>query len=667
MRRLSFEERTAGGLGADGASYRAIGSKEIAALRGAWEGSSRLMTDGKPMPLSSFDQFLFGKGEHWELYGKLGAHPVGRPASSVPEKGEVFGVWAPNATSVQVIGDFNRWTGDLATLQPVGSTGLRWGFVPEARRGDRYKYRIQAPNGQVLDKADPMAFSSELPPGTASIVEGLQPFTWQDEEWLERRRERQGLDRPLSIYEVHLGSWQQESGRPSGWLDYPTLAERLVAYCLEMGFTHLELLPISEHPFTGSWGYQTTGYYSPTSRYGTPQQFKQFVDHCHRHGIGVLIDWVPAHFPRDGHGLRQFDGTALYEHEDPRQGEHPDWGTLIFNYGRNEVCNFLIANALYWMEQFHIDGLRVDAVAAEESTAWPGVTRPVDEGGLGFGLKWNMGWMNDTLSYFRKDPIHRRFHHDSLTFSMMYHHSERFLLPFSHDEVVHGKGTLLAQMPGDRWQKFANLRLLLAYQWTHPGKKLLFMGNELAGWNEWSESRPLEWDLLQWAPHRGIQRLVCDLNRLLVEYPQLSRGDYDPRGFEWVDCSDRQESLVSYLRRADEAGEPLLVVCNFTPVVRHRKVPVPRPGVYRELLNTDSEYYGGSNVGNSTSGLAQPTGGNGQAMLDLTVPPLAALVFQWRSNLPELGEGQEATAASNSSAASGTVMADRSRVSPEAT
>jgi 1,4-alpha-glucan branching enzyme len=715
MRRLSFEERTAGGLGADGASYRAIGSKEIAALRGAWEGSSRLMTDGKPMPLSSFDQFLFGKGEHWELYGKLGAHPVGRPASSVPEKGVVFGVWAPNATSVQVIGDFNRWTGDLATLQPVGSTGIWWGIVPEARRGDRYKYRIQAPNGQVLDKADPMAFSSELPPGTASIVEGLQPFTWQDEEWLERRRERQGLDRPLSIYEVHLGSWQQESGRPSGWLDYPTLAERLVAYCLEMGFTHLELLPISEHPFTGSWGYQTTGYYSPTSRYGTPQQFKQFVDHCHRHGIGVLIDWVPAHFPRDGHGLRQFDGTALYEHEDPRQGEHPDWGTLIFNYGRNEVCNFLIANALYWMEQFHIDGLRVDAVAsmlyldysrrqgewipnryggrenleaiaflkklnsviaarhpgvltiAEESTAWPGVTRPVDEGGLGFGLKWNMGWMNDTLSYFRKDPIHRRFHHDSLTFSMMYHHSERFLLPFSHDEVVHGKGTLLAQMPGDRWQKFANLRLLLAYQWTHPGKKLLFMGNELAGWNEWSESRPLEWDLLQWAPHRGIQRLVCDLNRLLVEYPQLSRGDYDPRGFEWVDCSDRQESLVSYLRRADEGGEPLLVVCNFTPVVRHRKVPVPRPGVYRELLNTDSEYYGGSNVGNSTSGLAQPTGGNGQAMLDLTVPPLAALVFQWRSNLPELGEGQEATAASNSSAASGTVMADRSRVSPEAT
>jgi 1,4-alpha-glucan branching enzyme len=530
----------------------------------------------------------------------------------------------------------------------------------------------------VIDKTDPFGFFAELPPRTASIVQPLGAYSWNDGDWMEKRHKNDVLDKPISVYEVHLGSWRKSQGGVHGWMNYRDLAHQLVQYCQEMGFTHIELLPVSEHPFTGSWGYQTVGYFSVTSRYGTPEDFMYFVDHCHQHGIGVIIDWVPAHFPKDGHGLRRFDGSALFEHEDPRQGEHPDWGTMIFNYGRHEVRNFLISNALFWLDKYHIDGLRVDAVAsmlyldysrkegewipnayggrenldaihllrefntevhsqfpgaltiAEESTAWPGVSRPIEHGGLGFSLKWNMGWMNDTLRYMRHDPIHRQYHHNELTFSLIYAFTENFSLPLSHDEVVHGKGALIAQMAGDLWQKFANLRLLYSYMWTHPGKKLLFMGSELAQWHEWNYDSELQWDLLQWETHRGIQRLVGDLNRLVQNEPALHEIDFEGSGFEWIDCMNSYDSVLGYIRKGKNPDDFLVVCCNFTPVVRDYRMGVPRGGYYQEIFNSDSAYYAGSNVGNYPGLNADsnlPHHGR-PASIWVKLPPLATVVFK---------------------------------------
>ncbi|MFO0871169.1 MAG: 1,4-alpha-glucan branching protein GlgB [Pirellulales bacterium] len=627
-----------------------------------------------PSLLTDLDLYLYGEGTHWELYRRLGAQL--RTVDGV--SGTNFAVWAPNAASVSVVGDFNHWDGRQHPLQMRGSSGVWELFVPGVRAGQKYKYRVRMPWGEWVDKCDPLGFAAELPPQTASIVADLDRYQWNDAEWLERRRAGDPRRQPLSIYEVHLGSWRRHQDRLHGWLNYRELAHQLVEYCREFGYTHVELLPISEHPYSGSWGYQTVGYYAVTSRYGTPEDFMYFVDYCHQHGIGVLLDWVPAHFPKDGHGLRRFDGTALYEHEDPRLGEHPDWGTHIFNYGRHEVSNFLIANALFWLDKYHIDGLRVDAVAsmlyldysrkdgewipnehggrenlsairllqefnrqahgrfpgvltlAEESTAWGGVSHPTDAGGLGFSFKWNMGWMNDTLRYMRNDPVHRRFHHDQLTFSLIYAYSENFVLPLSHDEVVHGKRSLLGQMPGDLWQKFANLRLLYGYMWTHPGKKLLFMGSDLGQWNEWSHDTDLQWDLLQWESHRGLQRMVGDLNRLYVQSPALHQLDNESQGFEWIDCGNRDESSLSYLRRGLAADDFLVVVCNFTPVVRHGfQVGVPQGGEYREVFNSDSQHYGGGNVGNVAAVKATEPGIHGRpARLSITLPPLATVVFQ---------------------------------------
>jgi len=552
-------------------------------------------------------------------------------------------------------------------------------FVPNVQTGMNYKYRVRSLDGRVIDKADPFAFYSEVPPRTASIVHSLS-YQWNDASWLDERAQNRILQKPISIYEVHLGSWRKCEGTNHGWLNYRELAHQLVEYCQQMGFTHLELLPISEHPFSGSWGYQTTGYFSATSRYGTPEDFMYFVDHCHQNSIGVIIDWVPAHFPKDALGLYRFDGSALYEHEDPRQGEHPDWGTMVFNYGRHEVRNFLISNALFWFDRFHIDGLRVDAVAsmlyldysrnpgdwipnefggrenldavhflrefnrqvhsdfpgvltiAEESTAWPGVSHPVDVGGLGFSMKWNMGWMNDTLRYMRRDPVHRKHHQNDLTFSLIYAYSENFQLPLSHDEVVHGKGSLIGQMPGDLWQKFANLRLLFSYMWTHPGKKMLFMGGELAQWHEWNYDGQLQWELLQWQTHAGIQQTLADLNRLLIDEKPLHQLDFSGEGFEWIDCQNAHESVLGFLRKSQDQGqsEHLLVCLNFTPVVRPYRMGVPQAGDYVEIFNSDAAKYGGSGVTNQ--GPLHADGHipyHGQvASLELTLPPLGAVILK---------------------------------------
>ncbi|MFO0912285.1 MAG: 1,4-alpha-glucan branching protein GlgB [Pirellulales bacterium] len=623
--------------------------------------------------LTDFDLHLLGEGRHWDSYERLGAHP--RTIDGV--EGVSFCVWAPNATGISVVGDFNDWDARRHPMRKLIPSGFWELFVPGVAAGTRYKYRVNR-GGHLVDKCDPYGFAAEVPPLTASVVADLNQYSWQDAEWLERRRDFRCWERPVSVYEVHLGSWRRTSSDVDAWLDYRALAHELVAYCHQQGYTHLELLPVSEHPFTGSWGYQTVGYYAVTSRYGKPEDFMYFVDYCHRNGIGVILDWVPAHFPRDDHGLRQFDGTALYEHADPRQGEHPDWGTLIFNYGRNEVRNFLVSNALFWLDKYHIDGLRVDAVAsmlyldysrsegqwipnkyggrenleaieflkefntevhsrypgvmtiAEESTAWPGVSRPVHHGGLGFSVKWNMGWMNDTLSYMRHDPIHRRFHHDELTFSLIYAFTENFSLPLSHDEVVHGKGSLLDQMPGDLWQKFANLRLLYAYMWTHPGKKLLFMGSDFGQWHEWNHNESLQWHLLQWESHQGIQKLIADLNRVYQQQPALYDLDFDGAGFEWIDCHSREDSVLAYLRKGKSADEQVLACCNFTPVPRltHR-VGVPGPGWYEELLNTDSAYYGGSNVGNLLGAVAEPIPWHGREWsISIQLPPLGLAVFK---------------------------------------
>jgi 1,4-alpha-glucan branching enzyme len=628
-----------------------------------------------PYLLSDFDLHLMSEGRHYDTYERLGAHI--RIVSDVA--GVHFAVWAPSAQRVSVVGDFNRWDGRVHPMRARGSSGVWELFLPELAEGAIYKYEIIGARGHMLPlKADPYAFRGELRPNTGSIVASVDNYSWNDADWMAARARKNWLDAPVSIYEVHLGSWRRVPEQGDRWLTYSELAGQLIPYCKEMGYTHIELLPVMEHPYDGSWGYQTLGYYAATSRYGTPAQFMEFVDRCHRAGLGVLLDWTPAHFPRDAHGLAQFDGTHLYEHSDPRQGAHPDWGTLVYNYGRNEVQNYLISNALFWLDKYHLDGLRVDAVAsmlyldysrkagewipnefggrenlaaiaflkrmnevtherfpgiltiAEESTAWPSVSRPTYLGGLGFSLKWNMGWMNDTLKYFSADPIYRKFEHNKLTFSLLYAFSENFVLPFSHDEVVHGKGALLEKMPGDDWQKFANLRLLYAYQAAHPGKKLLFMGQEFAQRREWSEGRSLDWHLLEHATHRGVKSLAAELNRLYASEPALHEIDFDWPGFEWLDCNDGDNSVFSFLRRARNSEDALLVVLNATPVVRENyRIGVPRPGLYREILNTDSSAYGGSNVGNMGGVLAQETPYNGRpASLRLTLPPLGALFLK---------------------------------------
>ncbi len=624
--------------------------------------------------LSDLDRYLFGEGKHLDIYRRLGAQL--RTVDTVT--GVNFAVWAPNAQSISVVGEFNAWDGRVHPMRKHIPSGIWELFIPGARAGQKYKFRIKSKQGDVADRSDPYGFHAEMPPCTASVVADLDAHVWGDGAWMANRRRENPLDKPISIYEVHLGSWRQDSHRLHGWMNYRDLAHQLVEYCQRMGYTHIELLPISEHPFTGSWGYQTIGYYAVTSRYGTPQDFMYFVDHCHQHNIGVIVDWVPAHFPRDGHGLRRFDGTALFEHEDPRQGEHPDWGTLIFNYGRNEVRNYLMANAVFMADRYHIDGLRVDAVAsmlyldysrkegewipnryggrenleaidflrefniqihqrfpgiltiAEESTAWGGVSHPTDTGGLGFSMKWNMGWMNDTIRYMRNDPVHRRYHHNELTFSLIYAFTENFALPLSHDEVVHGKRSLLDQMPGDLWQKFANLRLLYSYMWTHPGKKLLFMGGDFGQWTEWTHEQALPWDLLQWDTHQGIQKLVGDLNQLYRQQPALHELDFDGAGFEWIDCHNYQDSILVFIRKAKDPNDMVIVCCNFTPVVRSAyRVGVPVAGWYQEIFNSDSAYYGGANLGNFPGIQASTEGHHLRPYsLPVTLPPLGLVVLK---------------------------------------
>jgi 1,4-alpha-glucan branching enzyme len=626
--------------------------------------------------LTDYDLYLLGEGTHWDSYERLGAHL--REINGV--HGVNFAVWAPNAESVAVVGEFNKWSGRQHAMRKHIPSGVWELFIPDIGAGTLYKFAVKKKGGHVTEKCDPYGFAAEVPPKTANIVCDLDNYRFNDAQWMAARPERQGLDQPMSIYEAHLGSWRRDPKRPERWLSYRELATQLSQYCLKMGYTHVQLMPVSEHPFTGSWGYQTVGYFAATSRYGSPQDLMFFVDTMHQAGIGVIIDWVPAHFPKDDHGLRRFDGTALYEHEDPRKGEHPDWGTLIFNYGRNEIRNFLLSNALFWLDKYHIDGLRVDAVAsmlyldysredgqwepncfggrenleaidlmkkfneevhlqypgvltiAEESTAWTGVSRPTYLGGLGFSLKWNMGWMNDTREYMHKEPIFRKYHLDDLTFSLIYAFTENFCLPLSHDEVVHGKGSLLDQMPGDLWQKFANLRLLYGYMWTHPGKKLLFMGGEFGQWHEWDCNNSLQWDLLQWETHQGIQRYMADLNKLYRSEPSLYEVDFDHGGFEWIDCHAWEDSTLSYIRRGKDPNDYLIVLCNFTPVPRENyKIGVPEAIWYDEVSNSDSTFYGGSDLGNDGGLLAEPNESHGRpASILATLPPLSTVVFKPR-------------------------------------
>ncbi|KAA1171014.1 1,4-alpha-glucan branching protein GlgB [Marinobacter salinexigens] len=620
--------------------------------------------------LSEFDLHLFGEGRHWHIYNVLGAHP--RSENGV--EGVQFAVWAPNAIRVSVIGDFNDWNADHHPMLAHGSSGVWSAFVPAVHAGAIYKFSITSKSGRRLIKTDPYGQSFELRPSNAAIVTERARFSWGDGDWLARRGRWNWQHSPVSIYEVHAASWRHHgSGR---WLTYRELADQLVPYVLEMGFTHIELLPVTEHPLDESWGYQTTGYYAPTSRFGSPDDLRYLVDECHRHGIGVILDWVPGHFPTDEHALARFDGTALYEHEDPRKGRHKDWGTLIYNYGRHEVRNFLIGSALFWLDAFHIDGLRVDAVAsmlylnysrsegewlpnvhgghenleaieflkelnrvcqqrfpgtlmiAEESTSWPAVTRPPELGGLGFNLKWNMGWMHDTLNYLHHDPVHRQFHHDKLTFGLLYAFSENFMLPLSHDEVVHRKGSLINKMPGDDWQKRASLRLLFSYQFTYPGAKLLFMGGEFGQSREWNESRELDWGLLVTPENQGLKKLVQDLNGLYRREPSLHGQGFDPSGFEWIDCHDSTQSAVSYVRCSGD--ESTVIVLNFTPVPRFcYRIGVPSPGTWQEVFNSDSEYYGGSNLGNPFPMVTddQPWMGRSQS-IELTLPPLGAVILR---------------------------------------
>ncbi len=596
--------------------------------------------------LGDLDRHLLSEGQHERLYEKMGAHAREAVGAAGSAAGVSFAVWAPSARGVSVVGDFNRWDGRLHPMRNLGFSGIWELFIPDLEAGSCYKFEIRAPGDKLLLKADPYAFWAEVPPSTASRVYRSR-YAFQDGAWMRRRNASVPHREPLSIYEIHLGSWRSQDAAVHKPLGYRELAVQLADYVIDLGFTHVQLMPPMEHPFGGSWGYQVTGYFAPTARYGTPDDFRYFVDYLHGRGIGVLVDWVPAHFPTDEWSLGRFDGTALYEHLDPRIGQHPDWGTFIFNYGRNEVRNFLLASALYWLSEMHADGLRVDAVAsmlylnysrkegewipnrygsnenleaieflrrlnelahakqpgalmtAEESTAWPGVSRPTYLGGLGFGFKWNMGWMHDTLLYFSKDPVHRRFHHDLLTFGLLYAWSENFILPLSHDEVVHGKRALLSKMPGDRWQQFANLRALYAYMWAHPGKKLLFMGGEFGQWDEWDADHSLDWHVLQGEEHRGLQSLVRDLNRIYRAEPALWEADAEPAGFQWLDVHAADDNALAFARYAPSTGRGLVCVCNFSPVPRvGYRVGVPRPGFYRELLNTDSTLYAGSDMGN---------------------------------------------------------------------
>jgi 1,4-alpha-glucan branching enzyme len=625
-----------------------------------------------PYLLSEFDLHLMGEGRHYDTYEKLGAHLKTLEGA----RGVHFAVWAPSAKRVSLVGDFNRWDGRVNPMRARGSSGIWELFVPELGEGAIYKYEVIGANGAMLPlKADPYAFRAELRPNTGSVVVNLDSHVWTDHKWMADRPQKNWLESPISVYEVHLGSWRRVPEEGNRWLTYRELGDQLIPYVKDLGYTHIELLPIMEHPFDGSWGYQTIGYFAATSRYGSPAEFMEFVDRCHLAGIGVFLDWTPAHFPRDTFGLAEFDGTHLYEHSDPRQGTHPDWGTLVYNYGRNEVQNYLISNALFWLDKYHIDGLRVDAVAsmlyldysrkagewipnenlhaisflkrmnevahgrfpgiltiAEESTSWPSVTRPTYLGGLGFSLKWNMGWMNDTLKYFSANPVHRKYEHNKLTFSMLYAFSENFMLPFSHDEVVHGKNSLLHKMPGDLWQQFANLRLLLAYQCAHPGKKLLFMGQELAQRAEWYEASSLDWHLLQYDSHKGVQRLVRDLNKLIAAQPALHEVDFNWQGFEWIDANDADNSVFAFARHGKKPEDLLIVILNATPVVREGyRVGVPQAGFYEEILNTDASGYGGSNVGNlgGQNASNQPSQGRANSLC-LTLPPLAAIFLKWQ-------------------------------------
>ncbi len=654
-------------------------------------------SSSSPM-LGELDLHLIGEGQHLQIADRLGAHVTNLNA----KEGVRFALWAPNARKVSVVGDFNNWDGMRHPMERRQGSGVWEVFIPGVMPGAFYKYQLHGPDGRVLPlKADPYARQAELPPATASVVANPTAFNWTDEPWMAARASKQASDAPLAIYEVHMGSWMRHQGQGSVW---QTLGEQLIHYAVNMGFTHIELLPITEHPFTGSWGYQPLGMFAPSARYGTPEQFAAFVDHCHAAGLGLILDWVPAHFPSDAHGLAWFDGTALYEHADPRQGFHPDWNTLIYNLGRNEVRNFLMASALEWLGRYHVDGLRVDAVAsmlyldysreaggwipnryggrenleavqflrdlnklahhecpgaimiAEESTAWPGVTNSVEDGGLGFDYKWNMGWMHDTLNYMQHDPIHRRHHHNNMTFGMVYAYSERFILPLSHDEVVHGKGSMIGKMAGDTWQRFANLRAYLGFMWGHPGKKLLFMGDEIGQWREWDHDGEIDWaclgagggkddaeskvgqiapicgPLLHFAgdhdtPHAGVQRLVRDLNKLYAATPALFGTDAVPEGFSWVIGDDSSNSVFAFLRMSHD--QHVLVVSNMTPVPRSAyRIGVPRAGRWREAINTDAQHYGGSNLGNQGGVQSEEIASHGHAQsLSLLLPPLATVVF----------------------------------------
>ena len=637
--------------------------------------------------LTPEDLHLYNEGTHYRAYRVLGAHVMNAHGG----EGTHFGVWAPNAQGVSVMGEFNGWNRDSHPLRPTGSSGIWEGFVPGARQGTIYKYVVRGRHaGYTVEKADPYAIHAENAPKTGSIVWDLV-YSWNDQDWMATRGSRSSLGAPIAIYEVHLGSWMRAPEDGHRWLSYREIAPKLADYCHHMGFTHVELLPIMEHPFYGSWGYQTTGYFAPTSRYGTPQDLMFFVEHLHQKGIGVILDWVPSHFPTDGHGLSYFDGTHLYEHEDPREGFHQDWKSYIFNYGRHEVRSFLMSSAFYWLDVYHVDGLRVDAVAsmlyrdysrkegewipnqyggrenleaihflrhfneaiyrehpdvqtiAEESTAWPMVSRPLYVGGLGFGLKWDMGWMHDTLKYMSEDPIYRKYHHNMVTFRMLYAWHENFVLPLSHDEVVHGKGSLLAKMAGMGWDEFANLRALFGYMYAQAAKKLLFMGGEFGQRAEWSHEASLEWHLLQHESHLGLQKWVRDLNHLYRHEPALHELDCEPAGFEWVDCNDAEQSLVTLIRRGRSTDDLILVACNFTPVVRDNyRIGVPRPGFWREVLNSDAREYWGSGHGNFGGVEAAPFGAHGHPFsIMVTMPPLGVVFFKSEAEREAHGAEEE--------------------------
>ena len=625
--------------------------------------------------LSDFDLHLIGEGRHYKNYEKLGAHIMAINGI----EGVHFAVWAPNAKRVSVIGDFNNWDGRRHQMRVLGLSGIWEIFIPGLREGEIYKFEIKSRSKKyIAPKADPYAFHFEVRPKSASIVYDINRYKWNDKKWIEKRSKKNWLESPITIYEVHLGSWMRVPEKGNRFLTYREAANKLVGYVRGMGYTHIELLPVTEHPLDASWGYQTIGYFAPTSRHGAPEDFMYFVDKCHQNNIGVILDWAPAHFPADAHGLGYFDGTCLFEHTDPKKGFHPDWGTKIFNYGRNEVRNFLTSNALFWLEKYHIDGLRVDAVAsmlyldysrkegewiqnefggrenldaiyfikslneiahqyhpgiltiAEESTAWPGVSRPTYLGGLGFSLKWNMGWMHDMLEYMSKEPIHRKYHHNNITFSLLYAFTENFLLPFSHDEVVHGKRAMLSKMPGDMWQKFANLRLLYGYMYAHPGKQLLFMGGEFGQWDEWSHDKSLDWHLLKFIPHRYLQKYVMDLNYLYRSEPALYEVDFSYEGFEWIDFRDTDHSVISFIRKAKDPKDFLVIVCNLTPVPRiGYRLGVPEHCFYKELLNSDSQIYWGSNLGNAGSTHSEEIPWQGRPYsMNIVLPPLSVLIFK---------------------------------------